>query len=126
MPHYSREAAQHQFDPDSCEDHPLPLRAALEEKNVRGVREEGGREINEQETHLVHVAAKVFAGKAVTKFVDRAENHQQNPEHPDVIGAFIGKVVQRGSILLHARPITGEQVTGDDEYEERENDEARM
>src|ERR1700751_259607 len=124
MPDHSREPAENQFNPDSGEDHPLTLRAACEQKDVGSVSVESRSEINKQEPHLVHVAAEMFAGETVAEFVDRAENHQKNREHPDVVRALVGEIVERGSVLLHARPITGKQVAGDDEYEQREHNEA--
>src|SRR5580693_1974797 len=120
MPNHTRKPAQHQFNPDAGEDYPLALRAAREKKDVRRVRVKSRGEINEQKPHLVHVAAKVFASEAVAEFVDRAKNHQKDPEHPDVVGALVCEIVERRGVLLYARPIAGKQVAGDDEYAERE------
>ncbi len=121
---HAGESAQDQLDPDAGEDDPLALGTAFEEEDVRGVRIEGRSEIDEQEAHLVNVAAEMLAGEAVAEFVDAAEDHEENPEHPDVVGAFVGEIIEGGGVLLDARPIGGEQIAGGDENADGEDDEA--
>src|SRR6202041_280849 len=75
IPEHAGEPAYDELDPDAGEDDPLALGAAFEEEDVRGVRIKGGSEIDEQETHLVNIAAEMFAGEAVAELMDSAENH---------------------------------------------------
>jgi len=56
----------------------------------------------------VNVAAEMLAGEAVTQLVDASENHEKNPEHPDVVSAFAGKGIEGRGVVLHTSPIGGE------------------
>ena len=98
------------FDPDSGKDHPLAAGRAIEEKNVRGVRIKGRRQVDQQEAHLVDVAAKVLAGKPVAEFVDCADHQKQDPKGPYIVGALIGEGIKRRRIALHPGPIPGHKI----------------
>ena len=58
----------------------------------------------------MHVAAEMFAGQPMTKFVDGPQDQQQNPENPDVVRALICEIVKLTRVLLHSRPISSQQV----------------
>ena len=124
MPDEGGEAANDQLNPDPRENHPLAADAALEEKNVRGVRIEGGREVNEEEAHLVHVAAEMLAGEAVTEFVDSAEQRASGSRRPTYRKrSYRRKNIEQAVSLLHPGPIPRKKVHRGDEEKERENDE---
>ena len=105
MPDDGGEAANDKLNPDSRKDHPLAARGALEEKNGGGVGIEGGRQVNEEEAHLMHVAAEMLAGEAMSEFMDSSEQEQQDPEGPHIVSALIGERIKRSGIVLHPGPI---------------------
>src|SRR5271156_7249481 len=105
MPYQCGNSAQHHFDPNSGEDHPLPLRPLGEQQNIGGVRVKGRSEVNQEKTHLMHVAAEMLTSQTMSEFVDAPQYQQQNPEDPYVVRAFICEVVKLAGVLLHPRPV---------------------
>ena len=76
---------------------------AIEEKNVRRVRIKGGRQVNQQEAHLVDVAAEMLAGEPVAEFVDCTDHQKQNPESPHIVGALVGEGIQARTVSRWTR-----------------------
>ena len=93
MPHQRGQAANHEFDPDARENHPLPRGPAPKKQNVGGIREERRSEINQKKAHLMHIAAVVLAGKPMAELMDAAQSQQENPEYPNVVSALVRKIV---------------------------------
>src|ERR1700675_2771218 len=109
MPQERTDSTDKHLHPNPRENHPLPLGAALKKENVGGVGVKGGREIDQQESHLMDVPAVMLAGETVPEFVDRAEHQKEDPERPDVVAALIRERIERSGIVLDSRPIAREQ-----------------
>src|SRR5277367_3661623 len=124
MPGQRSQAADHQLNPNTGEDDPLAGSPGLEQKDIRGIGEKRGSEIDQQKAHLMDFTAIVFASEPVTEFVNGPQAEQEDPEDPEVVSAFTRKTIQGLRILLHARPIACEQINSHYEYEQREDDKA--
>ena len=66
------------------------------------------------------VAAKVLAGEPVAEFVNRAQQEKQQPEGPDVVGALVGKRIERRRVVLNSRPIPRDKIHSGNEKKQRE------
>src|SRR5215470_7972325 len=114
MPDQCRNPADRQPNPDSGKNHPQTPTVPIKEEDVCCIRVKRGGEINEEESHLVHIATKMLARESMTEFVDPSESKQEKPEHPNVVGSLVLETVQALGVGHDARPVARHEIDAND------------
>ena len=87
------------------------------------VAHEGRREIHQQELHLLHPGAEMFAGQAVGGFVEKGHGTKQEPEFHQVPAGFCGEVVESEAVVPDLPELVGPHPDHDAEHEQSQQGE---
>src|SRR5579863_2814655 len=94
----------------------LPLVAV--DPRFCGVAVKGGRQINQQETHGVHLATNVFASETMAKFMHACDRKDQNPEQNDVGHGLVAEIIEFQVVVPEFPPMAEGDISSESKHSE--------